>query len=77
MAENTTPQTTEAMHPGTDAYNSRSRRVLVLTSYCSGVPGCTDDLPCIDCLRMCNTVTMSGPLTDNRGGYDFQRDQIP
>ena len=50
-------------------------RVLLLASYCDDDdPACTDDLPCLDCLKMCNLVEMRGPVRENLGGWDFNHD---
>lgn len=49
-------------------------KVLLLASYCgTDGDGCTDDLPCLDCLKMCNIVTVRGPPTENLGGWDYNR----
>jgi len=49
-------------------------RVLLLTSYCDE-EGCTDDLPCLECLKMCNTADLIGnmDLIDIKvdGGWDY------
>lgn len=50
-------------------------RVLLLASYCGDDDStCTDDLPCMDCLKMCNIASMRGKPTDNLGGWDYNRD---
>lgn len=52
-------------------------KVLLLCSYCDDdTPGCTADLPCLDCLKMCNIVTMRGRPTDNLGSWDFNHDLL-
>ena len=49
----------------------RTGRVLLLASYCgTDNAKCTDGLPCLDCLRMCNIVTMRGLILENHGGWD-------
>lgn len=50
-------------------------RVLLLASYCGDDdPTCTDDLPCLDCLKMCNVVSMRQRVAENFGGWDYNRD---
>ena len=54
---------------------SKPYRVLLLASSCGDDdPTCTDDLPCLDCLKMCNIVTMDGDVTNNAGGWEYSRD---
>lgn len=49
-------------------------KVLLLASYCGNENlNCSDDNPCIDCLRMCNVLEISEDATmHNLGGLDFQ-----
>lgn len=50
-----------------------SRRVLILASYCGGEnPECSDDYPCLDCLKMCNVATATGVFRI-LGGLDYLR----
>ena len=50
-------------------------KVLLLASYCGDDDlSCTDDLPCLDCLKMCNIVTVRSRPTENLGGWDYNRD---
>ena len=50
-------------------------KVLLLASYCGDDDlSCTDDLPCLDCLKKCDIVTVRGPPTENLGGWDYNRD---
>lgn len=51
-------------------------KVLLLASYCDNDPSCTDDLPCLDCLKMCNIATMRGRPAENLGGWEFNRDLL-
>ncbi len=52
-----------------------TRKVLLLASYCGDDdPSCTDDLPCLECLKMCNIADQQpGPITGNVGGWGFNR----
>lgn len=52
-------------------------KVLLLCNYCGDDdPSCSNDLPCLDCLKMCNIATMRGKPSNNLGGYDFNRDLL-
>lgn len=48
-------------------------RVLILASYCvDNNKECTDDMPCIECLKMCNVATIEGEHKVRVfGGYDY------
>lgn len=49
-------------------------RVILLASYCDD-DGCTDQLPCEDCVLMCNTADIVGNYTvTNVKDYSYQRD---
>ncbi|CAO99394.1 hypothetical protein D9623_33450 (plasmid) [Azospirillum brasilense] len=53
--------------------NLKDQRVLLLASYCGGdTPGCTEELPCDECLRMCNVAVASGEF-NVIAGMDFLR----
>jgi len=44
-------------------------KVLLLASYCDD---CIDDLPCEDCLKMCNIVEINNRAVDKvYGGWDY------
>jgi hypothetical protein len=48
--------------------------VLLMASYCHNNPNCTDHLPCIECLKMCNVAIInlnSVNYKDVIAGYDF------
>lgn len=52
------------------------RRVLLITSYCGEEDtNCTNEAPCINCLKMCNIVDMEGIITEEYGGYDYNYDK--
>jgi hypothetical protein len=54
------------------------RTVLLLASYCGGENDeCTEELPCLDCLKMCNVVEIEGEITNNLGGYDYNKSNTP
>ena len=56
---------------------TRTSRVLLLASYCGeDNPLCSDALPCLDCLKMCNVVTFEGTITDNAGDWDRNRSML-
>ena len=51
-------------------------RLLLLTSYCKE-PGCTDDLPCLECLKMSNVIEVDQKhikQVTSFGGWDYLRD---
>lgn len=50
-------------------------KVLLLASYCGPEDGsnCTDDLPCLECLQMCNIGSMFGGVSNNLGDWDYNR----
>jgi hypothetical protein len=48
------------------------KTVLLLTSYCEE-DKCTDESPCLECLKMCNVVIMSGYIAENLGGWEYNR----
>jgi len=53
------------------------KRFLLMASYCDN-DGCNDDLPCDDCLKMCNVVEVpiavaSGGNMQVIGGLDYLR----
>lgn len=48
----------------------KDRRVLLMASYCGDNPDCTNDLPCLDCLKMSNVAT-TNVIKDIIGGYDY------
>jgi hypothetical protein len=49
--------------------------ILLLASYCGGDNiECTEELPCIECLKMCNIAIIPKELVTGEnviGGYDF------
>ena len=49
-------------------------KVLLLASYCRA-SGCSDDLPCEDCLKRCNIIEIKDntEILGNDGGWDHQR----
>lgn len=48
--------------------------VLLLASYCTDNPECTDYRPCIDCLQMCNIAILENGKLDVVTGYEFIKD---
>ena len=58
------------------------KNVLLLCSYCDGDddPVCTNELPCIDCLKMCNVFPLDDDCQmlhgehDSGGGWKYQWD---
>lgn len=50
-------------------------RVLLLASYCDD-DGCCEELPCENCLIMCNVIRIDPKtaIAENFGGYDYLRD---
>jgi hypothetical protein len=46
------------------------KRYLLLASYCDE-NGCSDELPCRECIEMCNVVTVEGKIKNVIGGYDY------
>lgn len=54
---------------------NKPMKVLVLSSYCDRET-CSDDLPCDECLKMCNISEIpSGTELDVIGGLDYLRDR--
>jgi hypothetical protein len=52
-------------------------RVLLLASYCRGEnEKCSEELPCEDCLKVCNVLVIELPFTfENLGGIDYLREK--
>jgi len=52
--------------------------MLLMASYCGGEnPKCTDELPCEECLKMCNIVLIPKDQVKSENiisGYDFLND---
>ncbi len=52
--------------------------MLLMASYCDGKnPKCTEELPCEECLKMCNIVLIPKDQVNNENiisGYDFLND---
>lgn len=49
-------------------------KILLLTSYCGDDnSSCSDDHPCLDCLKMCNIVEIPDDtkILKNYGGWDY------
>jgi hypothetical protein len=54
------PESVPVAVPSLDTY-CRRRKFLLLASYCGGdADGCTEEDPCIDCVRMCNVYDETG-----------------
>ena len=52
-------------------------RVLLLTSYCdpdNKEENCSEEFPCIECLKMCNIIEVRGEILKNYGGYEFVKE---
>ncbi len=52
-------------------------KVLLLASYCSEEDNnCSEDLPCEDCLKMCNIIEIedSTSIKKNYDGWDYNMD---
>lgn len=51
-------------------------RILLLASYCDE-NGCTEDLPCEDCLVMCNTAEIGDTtVIKDIKNYSYERDKL-
>jgi len=53
------------------------RPVLLLTSYCGEEDGCTDQLPCDDCLKMCNVAVIDPDIIEMKdviAGFNYLKD---
>lgn len=51
-------------------------KVLLLASYCvEEDTNCTEELPCIECLKMCNVAEIEGKITKVLGGFDYLTEQ--
>ena len=49
-------------------------RAILLTSYCDN-PKCTEDYPCIECVKMCNVITFSDPVKiEVHSGFDRMKE---
>lgn len=55
-------------------YPFKNRFVLLITSYCSDNPQCTDFRPCLDCLQMCNIGILEDDHITAVCGYDYIKD---
>ena len=60
------------LNPSTvSAGEAVARRVLLLCSYCGeDDANCTDEAPCVECLKMCNVAMVSGDM-EVLGGLDY------
>lgn len=48
--------------------------ILLLASYCGDDdPNCTDHLPCLECLKMCNIASAKIEGLSVHGGWDCMR----
>lgn len=54
-----------------ETYPFKNRFVLLITSYCSDNPECTDFRPCLDCLQMCNVAVLENNEITAICGYDY------
>ena len=55
----------------------RAYRVVLLASYCGDDdPSCAPDLPCIECLKMCNIFSFADGMKRSDGSWQYQRDLL-
>lgn len=59
----------------TDGKLKKGNSVLYLASYCDDDdPTCTDDMPCLECLKMSNVAVLKEDCAaEIRGGYEYLR----
>ena len=57
-----------------EGYPFTNRFVLLLCSYCSDNPQCTDFRPCFKCLQMSNIGIMEDGNITGVCGYDYIKD---
>lgn len=60
--------------PKVEQKPATQRRVLLLASYCGDDNSeCSDDSPCVDCLKMCNVAIAGSDSFTVLGGLDTYR----
>jgi len=53
---------------------TQRQSILLLASYCGeDNPKCTDEVPCLECLKMCNVASANVEKLSVHGGWDYMR----
>jgi len=64
----------ESYVPKVEQKTAIQHRVLLLASYCGDDnPECSDESPCVDCLKMCNVAVTGSDSLTVLGGLDTYR----